>query len=113
MGYGPFQDRPATSEEVLVLFVDFGNASIIKKKYVRTKLSHKNVLIQAVGAVLYDVAPAKGGQWSLECLDFLHKVINLDRDVDHFLVKVIVVDNHEMPLKVNIQIQDKKGGIFF
>ena len=61
MGYGPFQDRPATSEEVLVLFVDFGNASIIKKKYVRTKLSHKNVPIQAVGAVLYDVAPAKGG----------------------------------------------------
>ena len=96
-----------------MLFVDFGNASIIKKKYVRTKLSHKNVLIQAVGAVLYDVAPAKGGQWSLECLDFLHKVINLDRDVDHSPVKVIEVDNHEMPLKVNIQIQDKKGGIFF
>ena len=55
------------------------------------------------------MAPAKGGQWSPECLDFLHKVINSDRDVDidNSPVKVIVVDNYKMPLKDNIQI--KKG----
>ena len=90
ISYGPFGDPSATSEEALVLFVDFGNTTLIKTKNIKRNLRFQNIPIQAVRAVLHDVKPRNGDQWSVDCLDFMYQKTNSAKNRNQSPVRVAV-----------------------
>jgi len=52
LSYGPFVGYSPDCDMVYVLFVDFGNATIVKTKHIRSNLTSRDVPIQAIRVVL-------------------------------------------------------------
>jgi len=110
LSYGPFVGYSPDCDMVYVLFVDFGNATIVKTKHIRSNLTSKDIPIQAIRVVLGNVKPRYGDKWSEECLDHIHRVPHADKIEDYNPVRVTLVrDSQRLSLNVNIQIHSNNG----